>query len=65
MKFLFTNEEKIGILTEEGQFLVCESKLIRPIGRVSKGVIGIKLNAGDHVVSVKSIPIETKRVSKC
>lgn len=59
---VFTNEEKIGILTEEGQFLVCESKLIRPIGRVSKGVIGIKLNAGDHVVSVKSIPIETKEL---
>lgn len=53
---LFTNEEKIGMLTAGGQLVICETKDIRPIGRTAKGVKGIKLNDGDELISAKTIP---------
>lgn len=59
---LFTNEEKIGISTEEGNFLICETKDVRPIGRVAKGVKGIKLNDGDAVASAKMTPAAVKEI---
>ena len=59
---LFTNEEKIGISTEEGNFLICETKDVRPIGRVAKGVKGIKLNDGDAVASAKTVPAAVKEI---
>lgn len=59
---LFTNEEKIGISTEEGNFLICETKDVRPIGRVAKGVKGIKLNDGDAVASAKTMPVSVKEI---
>ena len=52
----FTNEEKAGILTEEGNFLIVETADIRPIGRVAKGIKGIKLNDGDGVSNARMIP---------
>ena len=57
---LFTNEEKVGMLTAAGQFIICETKDIRPIGRTAKGVKGIKLNDGDELVSAKTIPSNTR-----
>ena len=59
---LFTNEEKIGISTEEGNFLICETKDVRSIGRVAKGVKGIKLNDGDAVASAKTMPASVKEI---
>ena len=59
---LFTNEEKIGISTEEGNFLICETKDVRPIGRVAKGVKGIKLNDGDAVASAKKVSAAVKEI---
>ena len=59
---LFTNEEKIGISTEKGNFLICETKDVRPIGRVAKGVKGIKLNDGDAVASAKTMPAAVKEI---
>lgn len=59
---IFTNEERIGITTEFGNFLMCETKDVRPIGRVAKGVKGIKLNDNDAVSSAKVIPSMTKEV---
>jgi DNA gyrase subunit A len=59
---IFTNEERIGITTEFGNFLMCEIKDVRPIGRVAKGVKGIKLNDNDAVSSAKVIPSMTKEV---
>lgn len=47
---LFINDEPISMLTARGQFVVCETKPINPIGRVSRGVVGIKLNEGDCLV---------------
>lgn len=53
---LLMNEENVGILTRQGNFIICETKDVNPIGRVTQGVMGIKLNRGDSVVSVRSIP---------
>ena len=47
---LFLNNEPISMLTARGQFVICETKGINSIGRVSRGVIGIKLNEGDYLV---------------
>lgn len=46
---LFINDEDVGIMTEMGNFIRITTKDIRPIGRVAKGVKGIKLNDGDAV----------------
>ncbi len=46
---LFLNEERIGIATQSGNFIWIDTKDIRAIGRVSRGVAGIKLNDGDVV----------------
>lgn len=54
----FTNEERAGILSEGGNFLIVETKDIRPISRVSKGIKGIKLNNGDCVSNARMIPNE-------
>lgn len=59
---LFTNEEKVGILSKTGNFIMIETKDIRPIGRTAKGVCGIKLNTGDCVVSAKTIPNSCKEL---
>lgn len=59
---LILKDERVGILTEEGNFIIIETKDIRPIGRVARGVVGIKLNEGDKVVSGRVIPKETKEI---
>lgn len=59
---IFTNEDRIGILTETGNFLICETKDVRPIGRVAKGVKGIKLNDNDAVASARIVPAATKEL---
>lgn len=60
---IFTSDARVGILTEQGQFLICETKDVRPISRVAKGVKSIKLNENDIVVSAKVIPINTKEIA--
>lgn len=59
---LILKDERVGILTEEGNFIIIETKDIRPIGRVARGVVGIKLNKGDKVVSGRVIPKETREI---
>lgn len=59
---LILKNERVGILTEEGNFIIIETKDIRPIGRVARGVVGIKLNEGDKVVSGRVIPKETREI---
>ena len=46
---LFIDNEDVGIMTELGNFIRITTKDIRPIGRVAKGIRGIKLNDGDAV----------------
>lgn len=57
---LFLNEEQIGIATQTGNFIIIETKEIKPIGRISKGVIGIKPNAQDFVISARPVVADTK-----
>jgi len=56
---IFTNEERVGMLTARGQLVICETKDVRPIGRVARGVKGITLNPNDSLVSVHIIPNNT------
>ena len=60
VSILFMDEEQVGMMTARGQFVVCETKDIRAIGRVARGVKGITLNAGDELVSAKPISSTTK-----
>ena len=46
---LFIDDEDVGIMTELGNFIRITTSDIRAIGRVAKGVRGIKLNDGDAV----------------
>ena len=57
-----TNEDKVGMLTAFGQFVICETSNIRAIGRVAKGVKGITLNKGDELVFASAIPNQTKEI---
>ena len=57
---VFTSTDRAGILTEMGNFIMIETEDIRPIGRVARGVKAIKLNDGDHVISARIIPDNTK-----
>lgn len=58
----FVNDEDIGIMTTYGNFIRITTKDIRSIGRIAKGVKGIKLNAGDFVCSAQVIPSNTKYI---
>ena len=60
ISILFTTDERVGILSREGQFIMIESKPIRTLGRLTRGIIGIKLSPSDYVVSARVIPKMTK-----
>lgn len=47
----FVNDEKVGILTSEGNFVIIETEEINPIGRATAGVRAIKLSTNDKVIS--------------
>jgi len=53
---LFINDERIGILSREGQFIMIDSKPIKSIGRLTRGIIGMKLMPSDYIVSARAIP---------
>lgn len=55
VSILFTNDERIGILSRDGQFIMIQSAPIKALGRLTRGIIGMKLNAGDYVVSARVI----------
>ena len=60
---IFTKDEEVGILTETGNFLIIETKDIRPIGRVARGVVAVKLNDGNGVAAAHVIPKNTKMIA--
>ena len=51
----FVNDDRIGILTNQGHFVMIDSSNINPIGRITRGIIGIKLNKDDYVIASHSI----------
>ncbi len=52
---LTDGEDNIVLVTKEGMCITFDEKDVRPIGRVSQGVIGIKLDKGDCVIGMESI----------
>ena len=59
---LFINDEDIGIMTEQGNFIRITTNDIRAIGRIAKGIRGIKLNPGDAVCCAYPIPKDTQYI---
>lgn len=53
LNVLFLNDEKVGILTFNGNFVIINTDEITAIGRAAAGVRGIKLNEGDYVIDAK------------
>lgn len=62
ISIITTDNDKIAIASTLGQFIIIETKDINAIGRVARGVIGMKLNDGDHVASAHIIPKDTKEI---
>ena len=62
ISILFIDDEKLGIMTHTGQFIIVATALIKPIGRLTRGIIGIKLNTDDYVVCARAIPILTTHI---
>ena len=60
VSILFTNNDRVGMLTARGQFVICETKDVRSIGRTARGVKGITLNNGDELVRAEIIPTDTE-----
>ena len=52
---LTDGEDNIVLVTEGGQCITFDEKDVRPMGRVSQGVIGIKLDNDDKVIGMESI----------
>ena len=59
---LFIDNEDVGIMTEFGNFIRITTKDIRPIGRIAKGIRGIKLNDGDAVCCAYPIKSDAQYV---
>ena len=55
VSILFIDDENIGILSRDGQFIMVQSAPIKSLGRLTRGIIGMKLNASDYVVSARAI----------
>lgn len=52
---LTDGEDNVVLVTREGICITFDEKDVRPIGRVSQGVIGIKLDKEDEVIGMESI----------
>ena len=52
---LTDGEDNVVIVTKEGMSITFDEKDVRPVGRVSQGVIGIRLDEGDCVIGMESI----------
>ena len=55
-------DEKIGIMSRVGQFIIVNSSTINAIGRVTRGIAGMKLNPGDYIQGARAIPAAAKEL---
>ena len=62
VSILILDDEKIGIMSKSGQFIMVATSPIKAIGRVTRGIIGMKLAAGDTVVAARTIPTNTTQL---
>ena len=58
---LTDGEDNVVMVTREGLCITFDEKDVRPMGRVSQGVIGIKLNKDDEVIGMQSIVAGSKQ----
>ena len=52
---LTDGQDNIVLVTKEGMSITFDEKDVRPMGRVSQGVIGIRLGKDDQVIGMESI----------
>ena len=52
---LTDGQDNVVLVTQDGQCITFDEKDVRPMGRVSQGVIGIKLEKNDNVIGMESI----------
>ena len=52
---LTDGEDNVVLVTRRGMSITFDEKDVRPVGRVTQGVIGIKLSDGDYVIGMESI----------
>jgi len=52
---LTDGEDNVVLVTREGMCITFDEKEVRPIGRVSQGVIGIRLDDEDEVIGMESV----------
>lgn len=55
-------DEKVGILADNGNFILIDTSDVRPLGRVARGVKGISLESGDYVCAAAAVPRNTKEI---
>ncbi len=47
----FMNNEKVGILTNNGNYIIIDTETINPIGRATQGIKAIKLSDSNYVIN--------------
>ena len=52
---LTDGEDNVVLVTREGMCITFDEKDVRPVGRVSQGVLGIRLDDEDYVIGMESI----------
>ncbi len=57
---LTDGEDNVVLVTRNGMCITFDEKDVRPLGRVSQGVIGIRLDDDDYVIGMESIIGGTK-----
>ena len=57
---LTDGEDNVVLVTRRGMSITFDEKDVRPVGRVTQGVIGIKLSDGDYVIGMESIVVGGK-----
>ena len=62
VSILLTDNDRIGIASAQGLFIMIETKDINAIGRVARGVQGMKLNTGDCVVGARVIKSDDREL---
>ena len=61
-RILFMNEEDIGLLSANGQFMRFPTSDIAPVGKVAMGVVGAKLNPGDKIIDARALCPDVKEI---
>lgn len=61
-RILFMNEEDIGLLSANGQFIRFATSDIASVGKIAMGVAGAKLNPGDKIIDARALCLDVKEI---